>query len=138
MLSRQRLWVAFDSRQLRRHPGLVAHVELQQHGRERFDRSGVRQLTGVERAAPRDLGDDLADGADRVGIVAADQHVRVDRLADRSQLLRRQVVEGGDDPACRNRGLDVGGDAAARRNQRLELLADADEGVGHADHDLAA
>ena len=51
-----------DAGQLRRDPGLVAHVELQQHRRERLDGGGVRQLTGVERSAAGDLGDDLADG----------------------------------------------------------------------------
>ena len=46
-----------------RDPGLVAHVELQQHGGEGLDRRGVRQLAGVERPAAGDLGDDLADRA---------------------------------------------------------------------------
>ncbi len=43
-----------DARQLRRDPRAVAHVELQQHRRERLDRRGVRQLAGVERAAAGD------------------------------------------------------------------------------------
>ena len=74
---------------------------------------------------------------DGVGVVAADQHVGVDRLAEVAELLGRQVVEGGDDAAPRHRRLHVGGDAATRRHQRLELVADADERVGHADDDLA-
>ena len=43
--------VALDPRQLRRDPGLVAHVELQQDGGERLDGGGVGQLAGIERAA---------------------------------------------------------------------------------------
>ena len=50
-----------DARELRRHPRLVAHVELQQHRGERLDGGGVGQLAGVERPAAGDLGDDLAD-----------------------------------------------------------------------------
>ena len=69
--------------------------------------------------------DDLADGAHRGLVVAADQHVGVDRLAEVAELLGRQVVERGDDPAARHRGLDVGGDRTTRRHERLELVADA-------------
>ena len=65
-------------------------------------------------------------------VVAADQHVGVDRLAEVAELLGRQVVQGGDDVAAGHGGLHVGGDAAARRDERLELVADAHEGVGHA------
>ena len=59
--------------------------------------------------------------ADRRRIVAADQHVGVDRLVDVAELGRREVVERGDDPAARHGRLHVGGDAAARRHERLEL-----------------
>ena len=55
-------------------------------------------------------------------IVAADQHVGVDRLVDVSELGRREVVERGDDTAARHRGLHVGGHTAPRRHERLELL----------------
>ena len=54
--------VAFDSRELRGDPRLVAHVELQQHRGERLDRRGVGQFAGIERPATGDAGDDVADG----------------------------------------------------------------------------
>ncbi len=129
--------IAADARQLRRDARLVAHVELQQDRGERLDGRGVRQLTGVERTTARDLGDDLADRLDGFGVVPADQHVRVDRLAEVSELLGRQVVQRGDDVTSRHRSLDVGGHAAPRRHERLELVTDSDERVRHRDDDLA-
>ena len=79
----------------------------------------------------------VADRAHRRRVVAADQHVGVDRLAEVAELLGRQVVQRGHDVAAGHGGLHVGGHAAARRDERLELVTDPYEGVGHADHDLA-
>jgi iron complex transport system ATP-binding protein len=69
--------------------------------------------------------------------VRTDQHVGLDRVIEIPELLGRNVVETGRHPTARHRGLHAGGHRTPGRNQRLELLADAGEGVGHADHDLA-
>ena len=50
-----RAGLSLDAGELRRDPGLVADVELQQHGGEGLDGRGVGQLAGVERAAAGDL-----------------------------------------------------------------------------------
>ena len=49
-----------------RHPGPVADVELQQHGREGLDGRGVGQLAGVERTAAGDGAHDLRHDLDGV------------------------------------------------------------------------
>ena len=48
------------------------------------------------------------------------------------------VMEGGDDTATRNRGLDMGGHTSTRRQQWLELAGDSNQGVRHADDDFSS
>ena len=124
--------------ELRRDPRLVAHVELQQHRRERLDRGGVRQLAGVERAAAGDAGDDLA----RRRRPPSGSSPQISTSESIGSPIWPSSVAGRWWKAAttRLRGigrLHVGGDRAARRHQRLELVADAHQGVGHRDDDLA-
>ena len=117
--------------------GLVVHVELEQDGGEGLDRRGEAELAGVERAHVGDLGHQLAGARRGLGVIGADQDVALDRVVEVAQLLGRHVVEGGGEHAVRHGRLDRRRHRAAGRHERLELLADAGEGVGHRDDDLA-
>src|SRR5690242_7257950 len=55
--------------------GLVPHVELEQHRRERLDGHGVGELAGVEGATAGDPVGERHHLVDGVPVVTADHHV---------------------------------------------------------------
>ena len=123
-----------DAGELRRHPGLVADVELQQHGGEGLDRRGVRQLAGVERPAAGDLARRSRDMAS-VALGWSEQistSLSIGWSRSPSSLAGRWW-NAADDPAAGHGRLHVRGHRAPGRDERLELVADPDEGVGHRD-----
>src|SRR3954449_6040238 len=85
--------VGTDARQLRCNSRLVADIELQEHRGERLDRGCVRKFAGIEWTAAGDLPHDLADRRHGVRVVAADQHVAVDRLAEMTEFGGGQMME---------------------------------------------
>lgn len=50
-----------DTRQLRRNPSLVANIQLQKNGGERFDRGRIRELASIKWTTARNLVDDRTD-----------------------------------------------------------------------------
>src|SRR5687767_4877057 len=64
-----------DAGELHGDARLVAHVELQQHGREGLDRGGQRELPAVEGAHVRDIRDQVGRGLAGGREVGADQDV---------------------------------------------------------------
>src|SRR5258708_6863308 len=67
-----------DPRELHRDARAIADVELQQHGGERLDRRGQRELAGIEGPHVRDLPYQFDRGVGGTAMVRADQHVALD------------------------------------------------------------
>jgi hypothetical protein len=126
-----------DADELQRDPGLVVHVELQQHGGEGLDRRRQAQLAGVERSHVGDLGDDLARAVRGFDVIRADQDIGLDRVVEVAELLGGHVVERRGQQAVGHGRLHGRRHRTAWRYQRHELLADPGEGIGHGDDDLA-
>src|SRR6266571_687699 len=75
---------------------LVPAVDGGEHGRDALERAGVGERPDVDHAQPHgtpQLGDRLLRGG-----LAADEEVAVDRMVRRGELVRGDVMEGGDDP----------------------------------------
>src|SRR5207302_9614299 len=89
--------------------GLVADVELQQHGGEGLDGRGDGQRTRVQGPAAGDELDQLAGDPGGLGVVGTDEHVALHPVVQVAQLLGRKVVEGGRHQRGRGRGLHVAG-----------------------------
>ena len=64
-------------------------------------------------------------------MVGAHEHVALERAGEIGKCPGGHVVEGGSDHGIGDGRLHMGRHRAAGRHQRLELVAHADEGVGH-------
>ena len=84
--------------------GLVADVQLEQHGGER-PRSARRcdSVPASRGRRPGILADELGGRLGGRRVVGADEHVALDRVVEVAQLLGRQVVERGGHEATRDR-----------------------------------
>src|SRR5689334_13758047 len=102
---------AFDAE---RSLALVLEVDGEQRGRERLEPDGVLERAGVEGAQVGDGVDEVEDGRAPF-VVADDEDVAGERLADVGQGGGGDEVERGDDQGVGRLGLHLGGDGTRRR-----------------------
>ena len=86
---------------------------------------------------PGDAVDQLGGGPGGLGVIRAEQDIRLELMGEVAELPGRQVVQGGGDHGAGNGFLDPGRDRPARRDQGDELVAHPDQGVGHGHDHLA-
>ena len=83
----------------------------------------VGERPGVEPAQPGDVVDQVEDDGPGVVVVGGDEHVAVESPSRSRERRRRDVLERGDDPGARRRGLHRRGERAFGWGHRTELAA---------------